>query len=48
MVLTKEELDTQLSELVHCIGIYALHLLIEPKASKIDFGNCLEKIKFKW
>ena len=41
MILTKEELDNQLSELVHCIGIYALHLLREPKASKIDFCSAV-------
>jgi len=39
MVLTKEDLNEQLDDLVHCIGIYALNLLREPKASKMDFGK---------
>lgn len=41
MVLTKEDLNEQLDDLLHCIGIYALHLLREPKASKIDFGKAV-------
>ena len=41
MVLTKEDLNEQLDDLLHCIGIYALHLLREPNASKFDFGKAI-------